>query len=169
VPSDYQSWVGVSLLANIALIVTAAGVLAAVFGLRQSNRERLRQFEAMYVQRYWSIVDQLSLDALAGSTAGPSSEADLKAIRAYLFLCEDELEMRGRGYIADTTYKMWTDAAVTQLQQPMFQVVWEQVLKESTFPYKHLYALCAQPECYDPLTVGFVRRWLRGLAGIGAF
>ena len=157
------------MLANIALIVTAVGVLAAVFGLRQSNRERLRQFEAMYVQRYWSIVDQLSLDALAGSTTDPPSEADLKAIRAYLFLCEDELEMRGRGYIADTTYKMWTDAAVTQLQQPMFQVVWEQVLKESTFPYKHLYALCAQPESYDPLTVGFVRRWIRGLAGIGAF
>ena len=77
--------------------------------------------------------------------------------------------MRGRGYIADTTYKIWTDAAVTQLQQPMFQAVWEQVLKESTFPYKHLHALCSQPESYDPLPVGFVRRWLRGLAGIGAF
>ena len=157
------------MLADIALIATAVGVLAAVFGLRQSNRERLRQFEAMYVQRYWSILDQLSLDALAGSTKHPPSEADLKAIRAYLFLCEDELEMRGRGYIADTTYKIWTDAAVTQLQQPMFQAVWEQVLKESTFPYKHLHALCSQPESYDPLPVGFVRRWLRGLAGIGAF
>ena len=36
------------MLADIALIATAVGVLAAVFGLRQSNRERLRQFEAMY-------------------------------------------------------------------------------------------------------------------------
>ena len=157
------------MLADILLIITAAGVLAAVFSLRQSNRERLRQFEAMYVQRYWSILDQLSLDALSGSTKNSPSEADLKAIRAYLFLCEDELEMRGRGYIADTTYEIWTDAAVTQLQQPMFQAVWQQVLKESTFPYKHLNALCSQPESYDPLTIGFVRRWLRGLAGIGTF
>ena len=157
------------MLADIALIATAVGVLAAVFGLRQSNRERLRQFEAMYVQRYWSILDQLSLDALAGSTKEPPSEADLKAIRAYLFLCEDELEIRGRRYIADTTYKIWTDAAVTQLQQPMFRAVWEQVLKESTFPYKHLQALCSQPESYDPLAAGFMRRWLRGLAGIGTF
>lgn len=157
------------MLTEIALIVTAVGVLAAVFGLRQSNRERMRQFEAMYVQRYWSILDQLSLDALAGSTKDPTSEADLKAIRAYLFLCEDELEMRGRGYIADTTYQIWADAAVTQLRQPIFQAVWEQVLKESTFPYKHLDALCSEPESYDPLTAGFVRRWLRGLAGIGAF
>ena len=157
------------MLADIALIVTAVGVLAAVFGLRQSNRERLRQFEAMYVQRYWSILDQLSLGTLAGSAGNPPSDADLKAVRAYLLLCEDELEMRGRGYIADTTYKIWTDSAVAQLQQPIFQAVWEQVLKEAAFPYKHLNNLCSQPESYDPLTIGFVRRWVRGLAGIGTF
>ncbi len=157
------------MLADIVLIVTAVGVFAAVFGLRQGNRERLRQFEAMYVQRYWSILDQLSLDALAGLSKGSPNESDLKAIRAYLFLCEDELEMRGRGYIADTTYRIWADAAVTQLRQPMFHAVWTQVLKESTFPYKHLYALCSQPETYDPLVARFARRWLRGLAGIGAF
>lgn len=72
--------------------------------LRQSNRERLRQFEALYVQRYWSILDQLSLEALAGLSAGSPYEGDLKAVRAYMLLCEDELEMRGRGYIADSTY-----------------------------------------------------------------
>jgi len=165
----YLFWIGVPVLADIALIVTAVGVLAAVFGLRQSNRERLRQFEAMYVQRYWSILDQLSLQALAGSTKDLLGESDEKTIRAYLFLCEDELEMRGRGYIADTTYKIWAEAAVTQLQQPMFRAVWEQVLKESTFPYEHLHALCSQPKSYDPITLGFVRRWLRGLTGIGAF
>lgn len=158
------------MITDIALIVTAVGVFAAVFGLRQSNRERLRQFEAMYVQRYWSILDQLSLDALAGSSKGSLVESDLKAIRSYLFLCEDEFEMRSRGYIADTTYRIWADAAKIQLQQPMFKAVWEQVLKESTFPYEHLYALWSQPEPYDPLAaVGFTRRWIRGLVGIGAF
>jgi hypothetical protein len=156
-------------LADILLVVTAAGVVAAVFGLRQSNRERLRQFEAMYVQRYWQILDQMSLDMLAGTNERPASEADLKAMRAYLFLCEDELEMRGRGYIADTTFRIWTDAAVAQLQQPAFQKLWEQVLKEPAFPYEHLRALCSQLGSYDPLAAGFARRWLRGLAGIGAF
>lgn len=157
------------MLADIALIFTAVGVFAAVLGLRQSNRERLRQFEAMYVQRYWSILDQLSLDALSGLSKSSPCEGDAKAIRAYMFLCEDELEMRARGYIADTTYRIWADSAVTQLHQPMFQKIWEQVLKESTFPYKHLKALCSGSESYDPLEVGFVRRWIRGLAGIGTF
>jgi len=156
-------------LADIALIVTAAGVVAAVFGLRQSNRERLRQFEAMYVQRYWSILDQLSLDALSGSAGEDPNEADVKAIRAYLFLCEDELEMRGRGYIADTTYRIWANGALAQLQQPTFRAVWKQVLKEPTFPYEHLRALCSRSGPYDPLAAGFAWRWLRGLAGVGAF
>ena len=74
---------------DIALIVTAVGVVAAVFGLRQNNRERLRQFEAMYVQWYWSILDQLSPGVLAGSTGEPAREADVKGICAYLFLCAD--------------------------------------------------------------------------------
>jgi hypothetical protein len=155
-------------IADIALIVTAVGVLAAVFGLRQSNRERLRQFEAMYVQRYWSILDQLSLGALGMSASDSVSADDKKAIRAYLFLCEDELEMRGRGYIADSTYRIWSEAAKAQLEQPMFQEVWNQLTKEATFPYQHLNALLSNPS-YDPLTVRFLRRWLRGLAGIGRF
>jgi hypothetical protein len=155
-------------IADIALIVTAVGVLAAVFGLRQSNRERLRQFEAMYVQRYWSILDQLSLGALDMSAPGSVNADDRKAIRAYLFLCEDELEMRGRGYIADSTYKIWSEAAKAQLEQPMFEEVWNYLTKETAFPYQHLNALLSDPS-YDPLRVGFLRRWLRGLAGIGRF
>lgn len=157
------------MITDIALVVTAVGVLAAVFGLRQSNRERLRQFEAMYVQRYWSILDQLSLDALNNSSSDSIDDGDRKAIRAYFFLCEDELEMRGRGYIADSTYEIWAKATVAQLKQPMFQAVWEQVVKEATFPYEHLKDLLSEPESYDPLTAGFLRRWLRGLAGIGTF
>lgn len=156
------------MIADIALIVTAAGVLAAVFGLRQSNRERLRQFEAMYVQRYWSILDQLSLDALDMSAPDSVSADNRKAIRAYLFLCEDELEMRGRGYIADSTYKIWSEAAKSQLKQPMFEEVWNQLSKEAAFPYQNLNSLMSNPS-YDPLRVRFLRRWLRGLAGIGRF
>lgn len=157
------------MIADIALIVTAVGVLAATFGLRQSNRERLRQFEAKYVQRYWSILDQLSLNALNGSAPDLANDNDNKAMRAYLFLCEDELEMRGRGYIADSTYRIWSEATRTQIAQPMFQAVWEQVAKEATFPFQHLKALLAEPESYDPLRARFIRRWLRGLAGVGTF
>lgn len=133
------------MVADIALVVTAVGVLAAVFGLRQSNRERLRQFEAMYVQRYWAILDQLSLGALDMSAPDSVSADDRKAIRAYLFLCEDELEMRGRGYIADSRYGIWSEAAKAQLEQPMFGEVWNQLAREAVSPYQHLNALLSDP------------------------
>ena len=76
--------------------------------------------------------------------------------------------MRGRGYIADSTYKTWSEAAIAQLEQPMFDVVWKQVSKEAVFPYKHLKAMLRDPS-YDPLAARFLRRWFRGLAGIGTF
>lgn len=121
------------------------------------------------MQRYWSILDQLSVNALSGSSLDSIGDHDRKAVRGYLFLCEDELEMRGRGYISDSTYKIWAESAVAQLEQPMFQEVWAQVVKEAVFPYEHLKKLRSQPDFYDPLTAGFLRRWLRGLAGIGTF
>jgi len=37
---------------DIALFITAVGVLGVVMGLRQSYLERLQQFEGNYVQRY---------------------------------------------------------------------------------------------------------------------
>src|ERR1700677_3846705 len=82
------------LIADIALIVTAIGVVGVVLGLRQNYRERLRQFESMYVERYWMILDRLSLDALSGLCPDIITEDDNKAIRSYILLCEDELEMR---------------------------------------------------------------------------
>lgn len=112
------------MIADIALSVTAVGVIAAVLGLRQSYRERLRQFEAMYVQRYWSILDRLSLEALGSSSTAHACGDDEHAIRAYLLLCEDELEMRERGYIADATYRIWASGMCEQLDQPVFAGVW---------------------------------------------
>jgi hypothetical protein len=155
------------MVADVALFVTAAGLIAALFALRQSYRERLRQFEAMYVQRYWSIIDRLSLDALGGSAAASPGPADERAIRAYLLLCEDELEMRARGYIGDGTYRIWADGMRGQLAQPMFESVWEKVCSEPTFPYERLAALSSQVGAsYDPLAASRPRRWIRGLAGI---
>jgi hypothetical protein len=154
-------------VADIALIVTAIGVLAAVYSLRQSYRERLRQFEAMYVQRYWSILDQLSLDALSESSQDRIIDTDQKAIRSYLLLCEDELEMRKNGYIGDSTYRLWAAGIRDQVAQSMFGEVWDQVSIEPTFPYQHLKELLRPGEEYEPLKMHIMRRWLRGLAGIG--
>ena len=158
------------MVSDVALIVTAVGVLGAVIGLRQSYRARLRQFEAMYVQRYWKILDELSLEALRGAPLGKIGEADEKAIRSYILLCEDELELRKNGYIADSTYELWADGMRSQLEQPMFKNVWQHVQKEATgpgaFPYRYLREVeSLGTKDGDPLQISAPRRWLRGLRG----
>jgi hypothetical protein len=160
------------MVSDIALIVTALGVVGVMFSLRQTYRERLRKFEEMYIQRYWKILDQLSLDALKGSDPPRIDAADEKVIRSYLFLCEDELEMRQHGYISDDTYKVWADGMRDQLLQPIFANTWKQVHEEAkahrTFPYEHLRHLLnsADSSTGDPLTMSPLRRRVRGLAGL---
>lgn len=100
------------MIGDIALIITAIGVLGVVYGLRQSYRQRLREFEELYVQRYWALLDKFSLDVLKGSAVKRIGRDDEKAIRAYFFLCEDELEMRAKKYIADSTYREGYSQAV---------------------------------------------------------
>lgn len=77
--------------------------------IRASQRQRLRQFEGFYVQRYWALMDKLSLDALRGIPLETVRTSDQKAVRAYIRLCEDECELRVKGWIADATWSIWAE------------------------------------------------------------
>ena len=160
------------MVSEIALVVTALGVLGVMVGLRQSYRERLRQFESLYVQRYWKILDQLSLEVVKASPTADAGREDEKAIRNYILLCEDELQMRRNGYISDSTYRVWADGMRDQLGQPMFKEIWAQVKEEAkdhqTFPYEHLRQLLNESttNAGDPLTMSSLRRKIRGLSGL---
>lgn len=148
------------MISDVSLAVTAFGVLGAWFslwfGLRKSNREQARHFEATYIQRYWKIHEQLSLDVLRASGKDSGLEVkvgpeDEKAIRSYIILCEDELEQRAEGHITDTTYREWSEGICQQFRNPMFMQVWEEVKREPVFPYKHLKELLKPIQSYDPL------------------
>jgi hypothetical protein len=162
-------------ISDIALIVTAVGVLGVVLGLRQSYRERLRQFEEKYVERYWKILDDLSLEAMRGPSSDEVDRSDEKAIRSYMILCEDELEMRHYGYIADRTYELWAEGIRSQLRQRPFEGIWEQVQKEisanSASRYEYLSVLMGADTVEagnqsDPLKMSKFQRTLRGLRGL---
>jgi hypothetical protein len=159
------------LISDIGLIVAALGAIGVMFGLRQSYRERIRQFESMYVKRYWDIYDHLSLKAIRGSSTARIGRGDEKAIRNYILLCEDELQMRRSGYISDSTYYVWADGMRLQLSQSMFKDIWSRVRDEAkaneAFAYKHLVTLLAatDSEAGDPLSTQPFMRRVRGLRG----
>jgi hypothetical protein len=166
----------------LSFVVAVIGVAGVLFSLRQAYRARLRQFEEKYVERYWSILDGLSLAALSISDQLPEHDDEV-AIRRYIFLCEDELQMRKNGYISDTTYYEWADGMLDQFRQPMFKDVWNRVHgkadqnKPGAFPYQNLKNLLdatATQETWDiedlkradPLKVPPAVRSIRGLKGI---
>lgn len=165
-----------------SLVVAIIGVVGLLFSLRQAYRARLRQFEEKYVERYWSILDSLSLAALIISDQLPDHD-DEKTIRKYIFLCEDELQMRKNGYISDETYYEWSDGMLDQLKQPMFKEVWDRIQDEANqhkrgvFAYENLRNLLdATSEKgtwdiealrrADPLKQLATVRTIRGLKGI---
>jgi hypothetical protein len=79
------------------VILTAVGVLLALLSLRAARLQRRRQFETIYVQRYWTLMDGLTVDALAGRRTNTLHPQDEKAALAYIRLCEDQLEFASRG------------------------------------------------------------------------
>lgn len=156
-------------LERIAWATTIFTLVVAIVTVRAANIQRRRQFETIYVQRYWALIDQLSLDALRGDQQDPIDAADQRVARFYLRLCEDELELRQAGWITDETWRIWEAGIVAQLQRWPFDQVWQEVsretgqdgLAERPEEFTLLRAFLADQK--DPLTK--VSRWTQGVRG----
>ncbi|MFL4474503.1 hypothetical protein ACIPVK_10950 [Paeniglutamicibacter sp. MACA_103] len=118
---------------------------------------RHRDFERMYVERYWSISARLPDSFMRGDTDFPLDEINARAFMDYLMLCEDELDMRQQGYISDKTWKIWSSAIGSAQSNEKLKVLMDQ------FPDGRLDLLRNFDERIDPLTRSLFRRWWEGL------
>jgi hypothetical protein len=116
---------------NIASIAAVFGIFIAVLAVRAARLQRRRQFETIFVQRYWSLIDRLSLDAQKGHRRPQIEGSDEKTVRSYLRLCEDELKLRKEGWISDETWQIWQIGMVAQLRRWPFDVIWTEVNKQT--------------------------------------
>jgi hypothetical protein len=147
--------------------ITIISVLLAVLALRASQRQRLRQFETLYVQRYWSLMDGLTLAALRNSPLAAVATDDEKIVWAYLRLCEDQLELRAAGWISNATWRLWSDGMHAQLQRWPFDTIWHRSCKNDSNNFRLLQAHQKGPGT-DPCRIRWWRRWLIGIAGRGS-
>lgn len=84
-------------LADIAAIATALGVIAAAGQLWFNSRQARAQFEHQFVQRFWALEDERL-----------KSPGDDQAYAArYLRLCEDEFEARRLRQVSRATWAVW--------------------------------------------------------------
>ena len=104
-------------------MVTALAVAFAVGQLVVARKQSHREFENMYVQRFWAIIDQFT-DDVALQPAPPSFAGHDRVVAlSYIRLCEDELDMRHLGRITHSTWGFWSSAIAASTSQPAYQAV----------------------------------------------
>lgn len=100
--------------ADIATIATAAAVMVAILSFIGDKSQRHREFESLYVQRYWAIQDRRSVADRLGSRR-LRTRRDQAVALDYLRLCEDELEVRKLGLVTNKTWRVWAPSIASAL------------------------------------------------------
>ncbi|MFD9584871.1 hypothetical protein ACFWBM_09350 [Streptomyces sp. NPDC059980] len=156
---DAEAWItlGTAVVAVIALVASSVSTV----------RARVKAIEDAYVERYWQILDRLPAEALVGQERiAPLSREECQAVRLYLRLCEDELELRQLGWVGGQTWKQWRSGIRAQLRQWPVAGEWAPIRDRVHAPrqFTLLRELDAS-DCYDPCkTRKFgVTRWWRQL------
>jgi len=156
---DWADWI---LLVSTALtIVATLGVFGIIVQIIGERRARHREFENMYVQRYWDLIGTLPIRFVQGHADYTPNDSQSIALCNYLLLCEDELDLRAKGFITDQTWEIWRSSIVGIAHDPILRDLIE------SFPehrLANLRALVASTENEpEPLMMSQFKRWWSGL------
>ncbi|MGW1616542.1 hypothetical protein ACWCQZ_45345 [Streptomyces sp. NPDC002285] len=155
-----EFWVafGTGVVALIALITSSAGAAKA----------RVKAIEDAYIARYWQLLDRFPAPALVAQDGTSCTEDELKAVRLYLRLCEDELELRQLGWVGRRTWQQWRPGIQAQLNQWPVADEWAPIRDHQHAP--HQFTLLRQLDAtadFDPYQarpyIGRLTRLWRGL------
>lgn len=150
------------MLQTVASMITAIGVVFGGVSLRNSQLQRHRQFESLYVQRYWTLTDRFTCKIVFGCGGEELSPEEEALVLAYLRLCEDQLEMRQLGWITKHTHRAWVKGMLLQLEQRPFAEVLASYPNEDRGPsrFELLRDIGRRP---DPVRASAPVRWIRGV------
>ncbi|WP_298585288.1 hypothetical protein [uncultured Kocuria sp.] len=163
--------------------VALVALLVAWHQLRAALYVRRREFEDIYVQRYWQISDRMDVTTrMSTFTQTPAwTDEDMEGVKGklvwdYLSLCEDEVDLRRAGHITDETWAIWrtsiSGAAGRFPYTAMFEAMEERFeahgVPENERPFTNLrMAWKAGNDVVDPLELGRMRRWGASLRQFG--
>jgi hypothetical protein len=137
-------------------ILTALAIIFAAWQLLFHSRQMHREFEHLYVERYWVLMDKRSVGFVVKERI---TKEDRPVVRGYLQLCEDEIDLRRIGRITDSTWQFWSGAALDQVAEPVYVSELAKI-EESHYP---LLRELIRTEGADPLAKNWVWRKFHGL------
>jgi hypothetical protein len=153
---NWQSAIVVEWLPNLANAATALGGVVLLFALipfRQAQKQRLRDAEQWYVERYWAIQDRIDVKIVGGRLQKLPTDKDLYD---ELRLCEDELDLRRAGFITNSTWDLWSPSILAIKDSPEKLSVLDQA-DEMTLLREYLQT------SRDPISIGVITATVRGL------
>lgn len=145
-----------SVLADIATIVTGAAVLFAIVPFHQARKQSCRDANQWFVDRYWELQDQKRVRREWNGAL--STVTPLKIRVAELRLCEDELDARAQGWVANDNWRVWSASILAHGSDQ------EMVSTLKALPHDELILLRSFLEHGDdPQQIGTFRQWWRGI------
>lgn len=172
----------------ITLGVTIPGVVVAFLSVRASLYIRRRQFEDIYIQRYWQLNERIPPELRVQLRTPPPEPTledldpgQLRVLWDYLLLCEDEIDLRATGQVTDETWAIWRDSILFNMRRWPFRQMFEHI--EHSYevhdggdpnlvprPITHLRGVYRDTSgedvgdraLPDPYTAGRLHRWLSG-------
>lgn len=97
-------------LADGATIVTGFAVVFALVQFFQSRKQRCRDADQWYVDRYWLLQDQKSVKRRIDGSI--KTVVPLHILHAELRLCEDELDARANGWVTNDSWTVWSPSII---------------------------------------------------------
>ncbi|GAA1941716.1 hypothetical protein GCM10009775_36860 [Microbacterium aoyamense] len=148
---------GIDIWSLILQVATLVAVIVAAWQLLFHSRQMHREFESLYIARYWELMDRRSFRWV--SSGGPR-RADIVVIKGYLQLCEDEIDCRRIGRVTDSTWKFWRAAILSQAGGDHYRHVLDVSPKDD---YPLVRELLHSGSSYDPLPRSWFWRKTHGL------
>lgn len=141
--------------ADIATIVTGFAVCLAVVPFFETRKQRARDADQWYVDRYWMIQDRKHIRRRGGRVIAHSP---LDVLYAELKLCEDELDARANGWVTNSSWKIWADSIAALRTDHGARDLLAQMPSNEMVRLREFFI-----EPADPQQIGVVRQWWRGL------
>jgi hypothetical protein len=122
-----------------------------------ARQQSHRAFENLYVQRFWTILDEFSDTATLSQDLTEWSNSDRAVAVNYIRLCEDQLDMRRLGRVTHDTWEFWSSAIRGAMSQPAY------VALRETEPEKFVELRKFVDTGEDPFSGNRFLAWLGGL------
>lgn len=141
-----------STVAALATCVTAAGVWYAHRQLQSSREIAQLQFEDALAKEYRDLANRLPPAAHLGEELyGLRYRETFDEFFHYVDLSNQQVLLRGRGRIGQSTWEYWRDGIQWNLSLPAFRRAWEEV-KAKSESFQELRRLEREGFLTDPLS-----------------